>query len=115
MSALKAALGDYLGLRRDLGHKLDEHERQLTRFVARLDYAGAAFVAMADALDFRLYPDLDPASSTPAKRLMAAPGLSPAGPAAGSLTCSPTRTWPRWCAPRGPRRRSPSGLRRWPP
>ena len=37
MSALSEALRDYLGLRRALGHKLAEHERQLTRFVARLD------------------------------------------------------------------------------
>src|SRR6266545_7942908 len=76
MSALKAALGDYLGLRRALGHKLEEHERQLTRFVARLDDAGVTFVAMADSLAFVLDPDLDPASSTPAKRLMAVRGFT---------------------------------------
>lgn len=76
MSALKAALGDYLGLRRALGHKLDEHERQLTRFVARLDDAGATFVAMSDTLAFVLDPDLDPASSNPAKRLMAVRGFT---------------------------------------
>lgn len=76
MSALGAALGDYLGLRRALGHKLAEHERQLNRFVARLDDAGASFVAMADALAFVLDPDLDPASSNPAKRLMAVRGFT---------------------------------------
>lgn len=76
MSALTAALGDYLGLRRALGHKLAEHERQLTRFVARLDDAGATFVAIADALAFVLDPDLDPASSNPAKRLMAVRGFT---------------------------------------
>lgn len=76
MSALEAALGDYLGLRRALGHKLAEHERQLTRFVARLDDAGAVFVAMADSLAFVLDPDLDPASSNPAKRLMAVRGFT---------------------------------------
>lgn len=76
MSALKAALGDYLGLRRALGHKLDEHERQLTRFVARLDDGGATFVAMADTLAFVLDPELDPASSNPAKRLMAVRGFT---------------------------------------
>jgi len=76
MSALKVALGDYLCLRRALGHKLEEHERQLTRFVARLDDAGATFVAMADTLAFVLDPDLDPASSTPAKRLMAVRGFT---------------------------------------
>lgn len=71
MSALKAALGDYLRLRRALGHKLVEHERQLTRFVARLDDGGATYVAMADTLAFVLDAGLDPASSNPAKRLMA--------------------------------------------
>ncbi len=76
MSALKAALGDYLGLRRALGHKLAEHERQLTRFVARLDDSGASFVAMADALAFVLDPEVDPASSVPATRLMAVRGFA---------------------------------------
>lgn len=76
MSALKAALADYLGLRRALGHKLAEHERQLTRFVAKLDEADATFVAMADSLAFVLDADLDPASSNPAKRLMAVRGFT---------------------------------------
>jgi integrase/recombinase XerD len=74
VTALQAVLGDYLGLRRALGHKLEEHERQLTRFVARLDDAGVTVVAMADSLAFVLDPDLDPASSNPAKRLMAVRG-----------------------------------------
>ena len=76
MSALSEALRDYLGLRRALGHKLAEHERQLTRFVARLDAAGAGFVTMAGTLAFVLDPDLDPASTTPAKRLMAVRGFA---------------------------------------
>ena len=76
MSALNEALGDYLGLRRALGHKLAEHERQLTRFVARLDAAGASFATMADALAFVLDPDLDPAGTVPVKRLMAVRGFT---------------------------------------
>ncbi|MBV8348117.1 MAG: tyrosine-type recombinase/integrase [Mycolicibacterium sp.] len=76
MSALNDALRDYLGLRRALGHKLAEHERQLTRFVGRLDAAGASFVTMADALAFVLDPDLDPASTVPGKRLMAVRGFT---------------------------------------
>lgn len=76
MSALNEALGDYLGLRRALGHKLAEHERQLTRFVARLDAAGASFATMADALAFVLDPDLDPAGTVPGKRLMAVRGFT---------------------------------------
>lgn len=65
MSALNAALGDYLGLRRALGHKLQDHERRLTRFVARLEDAGAAFVTMADTMAFVLDPDLDPRAALP--------------------------------------------------
>jgi integrase/recombinase XerD len=76
MSALSAALRDYLSLRRALGHKLEGHERQLTRFIARLDEAGAAFVTMADTLAFVLDPDLDPASNTPARRLTAVRGFT---------------------------------------
>jgi hypothetical protein len=76
MSALKATLADYLSLRRALGHKLAEHERQLTRFVAGLDDAGASFVTMTNALAFVFDPACDPASSVPAKRLIAVRGFS---------------------------------------
>ena len=76
MSALNEALRDYLGLRRALGHKLAERERQLTRFVAGLDAAGANFVTMAGTVAFVLDPGLDPASTTPAKRLMAVRGFT---------------------------------------
>ena len=103
MSALSDALGDYLGLRRALGHKLAEHERQLTRFVARLDDAGASFVTMADALAFVLDPDLYPASTVPAKRLMAVRGFTrylsaidprTEVPPAGLVSCPPSRRVP---------------------
>lgn len=76
MSALRTALIDYLGLRRSLGHKLAEHERQLVRFVDRLDDAGGDHVTVADALAFILDRDVDPASSVPAKRLMAVRGFA---------------------------------------
>jgi len=76
MSALEATLADYLSLRRALGHKLAEHERQLTRFVAGLDDAGASFVTMTNALAFVFDPACDPASSVPAKRLIAVRGFS---------------------------------------
>ena len=103
MSALSEALRDYLGLRRALGHKLAEHERQLTRFVARLDAAGAVFVTVADTLAFVLDPDLDPASTTPAKRLMAVRGFArylsaidprTEVPPAGLVCCRPGRRVP---------------------
>lgn len=76
MSVLQAALDDYLRLRRGLGHKLAEHERQLVRFVAQMEDAGATFITMADTLAFVLDPDLDPTSSTPARRLMALRGFT---------------------------------------
>jgi integrase/recombinase XerD len=75
MSALTASLDDYLSLRRALGHKLADHERQLTRFVARLDDAGATFVTLTDVLAFVLDPAIDPRSSVPAHRLTAVRGF----------------------------------------
>jgi integrase/recombinase XerD len=75
-SPLEEALAEYLSLRRALGHKLDEHERQLRRFVARLEDAEVGYVTMADVLVFVLDPDLDPATSVPAKRLMAVRGFA---------------------------------------
>lgn len=76
MSPLEAALGDYLRLRRSLGHKLDDAGRHLARFVGYLDDIGAETVTMQTALAFVLDPDLDPASSTPARRLMAVRGFA---------------------------------------
>lgn len=73
---LKTALDDYLRLRRALGHKLAEHERQLNRFVDRLNDAGIDYVTIADTLAFALDPDLDPASSVPANRLTAVRGFA---------------------------------------
>lgn len=75
MSALTTALDDYLSLRRALGHKLADHERQLTRFVAGLDDAGATFVTLTDVSTFVLDPAIDPASSVPAHRLTAVRGF----------------------------------------
>ncbi|MGH9092465.1 MAG: tyrosine-type recombinase/integrase [Acidimicrobiales bacterium] len=76
MSVLKQALDDYLRLRRGLGHKLVEHERHLAFFVARMEDAGASVVTMADALAFVLDPGLDPASTNPARRLVALRGFT---------------------------------------
>jgi integrase/recombinase XerD len=76
MSHLEAALADYLGLRRALGHKLDDAGRQLARFVAYLDDIGAETVSMEAVLGFVLDPDLDPASTNPARRLTAVRGFA---------------------------------------
>jgi len=75
MSPLKAALDDYLSLRRALGHKLADHERQLTRFVAGLDDADATFATIADVSAFVFDPATNPASSVPAHRLTAVRGF----------------------------------------
>jgi integrase/recombinase XerD len=50
MSALGAALCDYLGVRRALGYKLTEAGRALPRFVAHLEASGADTVTVAAAL-----------------------------------------------------------------
>ena len=76
MSALQAALDDYLRLRRALGHKLDDAGRELARFVAYLDDIGAESISLEAALAFVLDPELDPASSTPARRLIAVRGFA---------------------------------------
>jgi integrase/recombinase XerD len=76
MSPLEAALGDYLRLRRALGHKLDDAGRQLARFVASMDGTGVESVTTQAATAFVLDPGLDPASSTPAKRLTAVRGFA---------------------------------------
>lgn len=76
MTAMDEALGDYLALRRSLGHKLADAERQLRRFVAYLDFIGAEVVTLDAALGFVLDPDLDPASSVPVKRLEAVRGFA---------------------------------------
>ena len=76
MSALEQALTDYLALRRSLGHKLADAERQLRRFVTYLEFIGAEVVTLEAALGFVLDADLDPASSVPAKRLAAVRGFA---------------------------------------
>jgi integrase/recombinase XerD len=86
MSPLEAALGDYLQLRRALGHKLDDVGRHLARFVVYLDDIGEETVTMKTAMAFVLDADLDPASSVPSRRLTAVRGF------ARHLTGSDART-----------------------
>lgn len=76
MTAFEEVLGDYLALRRSLGHKLAGAERHLRRFVTYLEVIGAEVVTLDAALGFVLDPDLDPASSVPAKRLEAVRGFA---------------------------------------
>ncbi len=76
MTGLERTLDDYLALRRSLGHKLADAERQLRRFVAYLEVVGAEIVTLDVALGFVLDPALDPASSVPARRLEAVRGFA---------------------------------------
>jgi integrase/recombinase XerD len=76
MSPLEVALGDYLQLRRALGHKLDDAGRQLARFVTYLDEIGAETVTIENVLGFVVDSDLDPGSTTGARRLTAVRGFA---------------------------------------
>ncbi len=55
-AALQETLADYLALRRSLGHKLADGERQLRRFVTYLEVIGAEVVTLDAALGFALDP-----------------------------------------------------------
>jgi len=76
VSPLETALADYLGLRRALGHKLDDAGRYLARFVVFLDDQGQEAVTIQLALTFALDPEIDPASSVPARRFSAVRGFA---------------------------------------
>lgn len=76
MSALGDVAGDYLRLRRALGHRLDDAGRQLAKFVSYMDDIGEETVTMENALGFVLDPELDPATVTPARRLTAVRGFA---------------------------------------
>jgi len=76
VSPLRETLADYLALRRSLGHKLDDAERQLSRFVAHLEALGAETVTLEAAIGFICHPDLDPATTNPSRRLTAVRGFA---------------------------------------
>ena len=60
MSALSDQAGDYLRLRRALGHNLDQAHRLLPDFVAYLDAIGAQTVTVEAALVWAQRPDARP-------------------------------------------------------
>lgn len=76
MSAVSEALVEYLQLRRGLGHNLADAGRQLDRFVAYLDAAGAEVVTTETVIGFVFAPGVDPAGTNPAHRLGAVRGFA---------------------------------------
>ena len=76
MSALARHLGDYLRLRRMLGHKLDDAARQLPCFVESLDAAGHEFVTVTAALEWALDRDWPAGSTVPGHRMTAVRGFA---------------------------------------
>lgn len=76
MSALLDQAGDYLRLRRALGHNLDQAHRLLPDFVAYLDAIGAETVTVEAALVWAQRPDADPTTSVWARRMTVARGFA---------------------------------------
>ena len=76
MTALSRAAGDYLALRRSLGHKLDDAGRLLPRFIDYLDREGIDVVTSEAALAWAQRPDADPGSIVWARRLTVARGFA---------------------------------------
>ena len=76
MSALSGQAGDYLRLRRTLGHNLDQAHRLLPDFVTYLDAIGAETVTVEAALAWAQRPDADPATSVWARRMTVARGFA---------------------------------------
>jgi integrase/recombinase XerD len=68
VTALAAALGDYLALRRSLGYTLERAAEVLADFVAYLDRVGAEHITVDLALDWAMRV-ANPDSSWPAQRL----------------------------------------------
>ena len=103
MTALSRAAGDYLTLRRSLGHKLDDAGRLLPRFIDYLDREGIEVITIEAALTWAQRPDADPGSTVRARRLTVARGFARpmAGidprtqiPSAGLIACRQRRRPP---------------------
>jgi integrase/recombinase XerD len=75
MTALGDAAGEYLRLRRLLGHNLDEAHRLLPRFVAYLDSIGATTVTIEAAIAWAT-DGVDPATTSGARRMGIARGFA---------------------------------------
>lgn len=75
MSALGDAAGEYLRLRRLLGHNLDDAHRLLPRFVAYLDSIDATTITVEAAVAWST-DGVDPATTNAARRLIAVRGFA---------------------------------------
>lgn len=75
MNALADTASEYLRLRRLLGHNLDDHHRQLPRFVAYLNSIEATTVTIEAAVTWAT-DGIDPATTTPARRMMVVRGFA---------------------------------------
>ena len=75
MSALGDAAGEYLRLRRLLGHNLDDAHRLLPRFVAYLDSLGESTITINTAIAWAT-DGVDPATTNPARRMMHVRGFA---------------------------------------
>jgi integrase/recombinase XerD len=76
MTAFEQHLGEYLQLRRTLGHKLAEAHRLLPRFVSYLDEHDIEFVTVEVALAWSLEREVAVGSVVPAHRMMAVRGFA---------------------------------------
>ena len=76
MSGLSEALGDYMGLRRSFGYKLDEAARLLPRFVAYLESVGAEVVTIEHAVEWAQQPQAAPGTTVWAKRMSVVRGFA---------------------------------------
>ncbi|MEH1130795.1 tyrosine-type recombinase/integrase [Micromonospora sp. CPCC 206061] len=76
MSTLAEQAGEYLRLRRALGHDLAEVARLLPRFVAHLDDTGITTITVDAALAWVLQPNAGPGSNLRARRMTVARGFA---------------------------------------
>jgi integrase/recombinase XerD len=76
VSAFAQHAGEYLRLRRALGHELADAARLLPRFVAFLDATGASAITIEAALAWAQRPDAGPGSSVWARRMTVARGFA---------------------------------------
>jgi integrase len=76
MSRLAQHAGEYLRLRRALGHDLADAVRLLPRFVAYLDEAGVSSITIEAAVAWAQRPDAGPPSSVWARRMTVTRGFA---------------------------------------